>query len=101
MLFVAGVSATERLPVSASTAQGEKTIKCSGLRSRLTALVTACIACVCLLSLSNGTAWAEVGTLHEFPIPTPGSQPVDITAGPDGNLWFAEQNGNKIGRITT
>ncbi len=24
-----------------------------------------------------------------------------ITAGPDGNLWFTERNGNKIGRITT
>jgi virginiamycin B lyase len=24
-----------------------------------------------------------------------------ITAGPDGNLWFTEYGGNKIGRITT
>jgi streptogramin lyase len=26
---------------------------------------------------------------------------VGITAGPDGNLWFTEYGGNKIGRITT
>ena len=27
--------------------------------------------------------------------------PVGIAAGPDGTLWFTEQWGNKIGRITT
>ena len=31
---------------------------------------------------------------------TPGSVPEGITAGPDGNLWFTEINGNQIGRIT-
>jgi len=40
------------------------------------------------------------GTITEFPLPTPGSQPGVITAGPDGNLWFTEVDGNKIGRIT-
>ena len=37
----------------------------------------------------------------EFAIPTAGSQPNGITAGPDGDLWFTETGGNKIGRITT
>ena len=36
----------------------------------------------------------------EFPIPTINSSPYDITAGPDGALWFTEP-GVKIGRITT
>src|SRR5260370_1292216 len=50
------------------------------------------------------------GTISEFPIPTPNNQLGDITAGPDGAVWFTEiipnaQNGNvtitgKIGRIT-
>ena len=31
---------------------------------------------------------------------TVGALPRDITAGPDGNLWFTEYNGNRIGRIT-
>ena len=31
---------------------------------------------------------------------TAGSFPVGITAGPDGNLWFTEAGGNRIGRIT-
>jgi streptogramin lyase len=39
--------------------------------------------------------------IAEFPIPTGGSSPSGITAGPDGNLWFAELFGQKIGRITT
>jgi streptogramin lyase len=32
-------------------------------------------------------------------VPTVASQPFEITAGPDGNLWFTELAGNKIGRI--
>jgi streptogramin lyase len=36
----------------------------------------------------------------EFPLPTANSIPAGITAGPDGNLWFTEFNGNQIGRIT-
>ena len=38
--------------------------------------------------------------ISEFPIPTPSSAPDDITAGPDGNLWFTEGYANQIGRIT-
>jgi virginiamycin B lyase len=30
-----------------------------------------------------------------------GAGPYGIAAGPDGNLWFAEDLGNRIGRITT
>jgi virginiamycin B lyase len=41
-----------------------------------------------------------LGTIKEFPIPTANSYPFGITAGPDGNLWFTENFGNKIGRIT-
>jgi virginiamycin B lyase len=36
---------------------------------------------------------------NEFPIPTADSGPNEITAGPDGNLWFTEGAG-RIGRIT-
>jgi len=28
------------------------------------------------------------------------ARPTDITTGPDGNLWFTESNGNRIGQIT-
>ena len=38
--------------------------------------------------------------IHEFPIPTTGSEPMSITEGSDDNLWFVEKNGNKIGKMT-
>ncbi len=44
---------------------------------------------------------AGAATITEFAIPTPNSRPTDITAGPDGALWFTERDANKIGRITT
>jgi virginiamycin B lyase len=40
-------------------------------------------------------------TLIEYLIPTAGSQPYAITAGPDGALWFTEVTSGKIGRIST
>jgi virginiamycin B lyase len=53
------------------------------------------------LSTSVQPAWTAAGTITEFPVPTAGSQPKGIQFGPDGNLWFTEQIGDKIGRITT
>jgi virginiamycin B lyase len=43
---------------------------------------------------------STTGHLSEFPIPTDSSNTTGITQGPDGNLWFIEEHGNKIGRIT-
>jgi len=41
-----------------------------------------------------------LGAIAEFPIPTASSYPNNgIVAGPDGNLWFTEYYGDKIGRI--
>jgi streptogramin lyase len=54
---------------------------------------------VCLLAVLPATASAAVVT--EFSVPTPNSQPAGITVGPDGAIWFTEENGHKIGRITT
>ncbi|HKI33564.1 MAG TPA: Ig-like domain-containing protein [Gemmataceae bacterium] len=39
------------------------------------------------------------GAISEFPIPTSNSEPGQIVAGPDGNLWFSESQGHKIGEI--
>jgi streptogramin lyase len=41
-----------------------------------------------------------IGTVTEYPIPTASGGPWGIVAGPDGNLWFTENYGNRIGRIT-
>ncbi len=37
----------------------------------------------------------------EYPLPQSGSLPYHIAKGPDGNLWFTEQTGHRIGRIST
>jgi hypothetical protein len=39
-------------------------------------------------------------SFNEFPVPTQNSDLIDITAGPDGNLWFTEALANRIGQIT-
>jgi streptogramin lyase len=52
------------------------------------------------LALLLGLAETLPGqAITEFPIPTSG--PIDITAGPDGNLWFTLTDADQIGRITT
>ena len=48
------------------------------------------------------------GTMSEFPIPTTEGNPMggsgvgpgEITAGPDGAMWFTETGADKIGRVT-
>ena len=39
-------------------------------------------------------------SVAEFSIPTANSTAFSITAGADGNIWFTETGGNKIGRIS-
>ena len=52
-----------------------------------------------LLVLAAGVASGQ--TITEFSTGmTAGAAPFGITAGPDGNLWFTENSGNRIGRIT-
>jgi streptogramin lyase len=57
-------------------------------------------AYVCLGNPASAAAPPAPGTIVEYDIPTPHSLPLSITAGPDGNLWFTENQVNKIGRIT-
>jgi virginiamycin B lyase len=39
------------------------------------------------------------GVVTTYPIPSFGSQPIGITTGPDGNIWFAETSGDGSGKI--
>src|SRR5215469_4604269 len=81
------------------------------MRPRLAALLPTSVVCLCLLvgllvgcgastSQPSGPTPTSTKQIIEFPIPTSPGSPKAITAGPDGNLWFVEQEGNKIGRIT-
>src|SRR5438132_14254382 len=75
-------------PRRSITYKGERHMNRSGSRPRLAALLISIVTCVGLLSLSTAPAWAAAGTITEFPTPTGSGDPIGITAGPDGNLWF-------------
>lgn len=53
-----------------------------------------------LLNFSARVYAQNTPTITEFSIPTTGSWPMGITAGPDGNLWFTESSSDKIGKIS-
>jgi streptogramin lyase len=57
------------------------------------------LASLLICAMAVPIAQALSGKIREFPLPA-GGGPVDITAGPDGNVWFTEIGGDKIGRIT-
>src|SRR6266700_3918680 len=73
----------------------------SKLFSALAALVMITAAVVIPLSGSIIHTHAQsTVTFTEFNVSTSGSGPEGIAKGPDGNLWFTESTGNKIGKIT-
>jgi streptogramin lyase len=104
VLFLGSLNMLPAIPTLAAgsgtwTLKGERHMNRSGLRPCLAAFLTAIVVSVGLLSLSSAPAWAAAGTITEFTIPTKGT-PFDITAGPDGNLWFTGYSTGEIGRIT-
>ena len=60
------------------------------------ALLRAALVC-CAVTLSN----AQIVKINEYPVPPEFSQPVRIVTGPDGALWFTDNQYPRIGRITT
>ena len=69
----------------------------SAFATRRGSLVLALMTCLGD-SLASG---ASGQTITEFPLSDDRASPADITAGPDGNLWFTEGCAGRIGRITT
>ncbi len=43
---------------------------------------------------------ADAIAVTEFPLPVPGSSPLGIATGSDGNVWFTEVTGSRVGRVT-
>jgi len=60
-----------------------------------------CLSGLLLIAADLSLAQSSMLNFTEYAIPTSKSQPYGIVAGPDGALWFTENQGNKIGRITT
>jgi streptogramin lyase len=61
--------------------------------------VLAALAGVLATAVAAPVVEAQVGTVTEIPLVS-GSDPYEITAGPDGNLWFTNLNAGYIGRVT-
>ena len=55
----------------------------------------ACFFSLIMLCVSTASAV----TIQEFLTPTPDSSPADLAFDAEGNLWFTEINGNKIGKL--
>jgi len=68
--------------------------------AELLLVLAAGISAVLLICARAQAAPAPLGTFTEFSLTTNPGAPLGIAAGPDGNLWFTEQIGDKIGRIT-
>jgi RHS repeat-associated protein len=47
------------------------------------------------------TRWLMSNGVTEYTVPTGNSQPFSITVGPDQLLWFTEQGGQRIAKVTT
>jgi virginiamycin B lyase len=58
------------------------------------------IPLITILCVVDQPTFAFTATIVEFPIPTPNSGQNDLTLDHNGNVWFTEQNSNKIGRVT-
>ncbi|NHC45349.1 Vgb family protein [Motilibacter aurantiacus] len=43
---------------------------------------------------------ARAATVDLFPIPTADSNPREIVVGPDGNLWFTQRQGHRLGVVS-
>ena len=66
--------------------------------NRVWAVLLLVVAVVALAAPAG--AVDPVGQVTEFSVGiSPLAVPRGITAGPDGNLWFTEATGNRIGRI--
>jgi len=59
------------------------------------------LSCLAAAASSSPRLLAQTPTFAEYAVATARSQPYAITSGPDKALWFTEQIGSKIGRMTT
>ena len=51
--------------------------------------------------MGNRAGWQSATSFTNAVKGTASSNPTDITAGPDGNLWFTEFNAGRVAKITT
>ena len=74
----------------------------TGLRRRTTTLaLLGGLSLAMALGMPQITAAASTVKAIEYPVPVSTGSILDLTAGPDGAVWFTEKQAATIGRITT
>lgn len=71
------------------------------MRRRGISCVVVALTGIASLGWPGGVMALPEGSVGQFAVPTAESEPGGLAAGPDGNMWFTEYKGEKIGRITT
>jgi streptogramin lyase len=79
---------------------GETSVTLHRLRRQIRGKLTPHQSIAIAIALLFSSAATSAQTITEFPIPTTDSQPNFIAPGPDGNLWFLENAGNRVAKIT-
>ena len=75
--------------------------KMARMRSGVARRIVSATVAAAVVVVASAPVFAATGDVTEFSAGiTPGSQPQGIAVGPDGNLWFTEPAGHRIGRIT-
>lgn|GEM_PF-1868100 len=59
------------------------------------------LAVALIIILPAQRTLAEQPNIVEYAVPTPSSAPGSMVKGPDGNIWFTENQANHVGRIMT
>jgi hypothetical protein len=82
-------------------AQGILTRMACTLKGTASRAALALAGALAALACAGGVSQAAVGDITEYSAGiTAGAAVYEIAAGPDGNMWFTERNGNRIGKIT-
>jgi streptogramin lyase len=69
------------------------------IANRIRLLLVACCAGFAGVAGADETRVAAPDALMSWPIPSPDSEPIEITMGADGNMWFVLQNASSVARL--
>jgi virginiamycin B lyase len=69
-------------------------------RRRSTTLTLAAVSVTMALAIPSISTAASTMKAVEYPVPNSSGSILDVTAGPDGAVWFTEKQAATIGRIT-
>src|ERR1700683_3949495 len=67
----------------------------------ITGFGSACALAIVVSTWAPEAHAATTSPITEFALPNANSVPYRIAKGPDGNMWFTEMQGHRVGRISS